>query len=1097
MNVCRWFTFCIAALLLVGASNVARAISPMISMGEKHGLALKSDGTVVAWGSDEFGQLGIGRLTYSTTPSAVLALSSVKAIGTGDNHVLAVKLDGTVWAWGQNRVYTLGDGTNIDRVNPVQVMVLTNAIAVSGGLNHSIGLRQDGTVWSWGNGDSGQLGQGSQTPWAYVPGQCKGLSGITSIAAGRMHNLALRQDGTVWAWGWNHYGQLGDGTTIDRSEPVQVQGLSDIVAISAGWWLGVALKRDGTLWEWGYATASDSSRLKPVQTLGMSNVVNVTAGTYRIVAVKSDGSTWQWYAGGNPSLMEGGTGLRQVSIGTNYSLQLKSDRSVAAAGANETGQLGDGTTTDRSSAVPVNDLTNIAAVAAGWHHSVALGTNGRVWTWGSDSNGQLGLGVRNLVQATPIQVAGLSNAVIVSSGPYHSMAVRQDGTAWSWGANDFGQLGDNSTSPHSVPGQVKGLSSVVSVAAGLNHSIALKQDGTIWTWGYNYDGAIGDGSNSYPTMPIQVPGLSGFVAIAAGTHSLGLKADGTVWSWGRNDAGQLGLGITTPMSGTSSLVNARPAQVPGLSGIKAIAAGFATSFAIGSDGRLWSWGKGWNGLLGNGDSKDSSIPVVVSGLAKVVSISMSGSYYAGHVLAIQSDGSIWGWGSLDSGLLGAGTFRNTAVPVRLRGVENITQVAAGGSSSAFLGRDGRVRIVGQNEHGQLGDGTFSQRASPVLTVNPGNTGFLSLGEQPSAQVIPSLNVPFFVTTTGYVGPTVASVKTSTQFDPSGIGKPGSIYITATVPVGSSLAQNAPVASELAGPRPSRAATAISSGFTLVQLTPTGWKTVINGQLIPYVTGVLGDQLAAQTILNETDTTNLKGAAFCVGYGTSAQDMIDNGNIRAVATIPGAATTSSCEVGGTISIGIDVLPGWNLLGNPVNQTIAVAEKFGDAAKVTSVWKWDATTSKWQVYSPAMAPTELQSYVASQGYSVLNEINPGDGYWISAKVQANLGTISGDTINLRQSSLVSGWNLVSTASPISAKDFNLSLSTTPPTAGQVPINMKSLWAWDSAMGRWYLYAPSLDAQGGSTLADYLNSQNYADFAASGKTLGNGIGIWVNRP
>ena len=235
----------------------------------------------------------------------------------------------------------------------------------------------------------------------------------------------------------------------------------------------------------------------------------------------------------------------------------------------------------------------------------------------------------------------------------------------------------------------------------------------------------------------------------------------------------------------------------------------------------------------------------------------------------------------------------------------------------------------------------------------------------------------------------------------------------------------------------------------------------------------------------------------MGYGTSAADMVANGNIRAVATIPGATTTASCAVGGSLSVALSVLPGWNLLGNPVNQGIAVATQFGDPAKVTSVWKWDSASAKWQFYSPAMGAAELQSYATSQGYTVLNEIQAGDGFWVNAKTQADLGTLSGAAINLRESSLNNGWNLVSTASLVTPQHFNLSLSTTPPTAGQLPVNLTSLWAWDAAQSKWFFYAPSLQAQGDNALTAYVNSQNYEDFATTGKTLGNGVGFWVKRP
>jgi hypothetical protein len=294
-----------------------------------------------------------------------------------------------------------------------------------------------------------------------------------------------------------------------------------------------------------------------------------------------------------------------------------------------------------------------------------------------------------------------------------------------------------------------------------------------------------------------------------------------------------------------------------------------------------------------------------------------------------------------------------------------------------------------------------------------------------------------------------------------------------------------------------AAAAAALAYTLVQLTPSGWKTVVNSQLIPFTSGVLGDLLAAQTLLSNTATADLQGAQFCVGYGQSAQDMITNGNLRVVATIPGATSPTSCVVGGTLTVGINVTLGWNLLGNPVKQSIAVADTFGDASKVTSVWKWDVAAANWYFFAPGMSAADLQAYGASQGYAVLAEINGGDGYWVNAKTQANLGSVTGDAINLRESSLSSGWNLVSTASLVTPQYFNLTLSTTPPTLGQVPINLTSLWAWDSVQSNWFFYAPSMEAQGGSALADYIAAQRYQDFAAGSKTLGNGAGFWVRRP
>jgi hypothetical protein len=454
----------------------------------------------------------------------------------------------------------------------------------------------------------------------------------------------------------------------------------------------------------------------------------------------------------------------------------------------------------------------------------------------------------------------------------------------------------------------------------------------------------------------------------------------------------------------------------------------------------------------------------------------------------------WSWDYESSGELGTLRTEAGSVPAPLVGLGDIARIAAGAAVSAFIRTDGKVLMGGKNFIGQLGDGTFAARPNLNLVVNASADGFLNLGSGAPGKVAAALAVPFYVTASGGVSDKRASVATTTKFNPVDQGKSGAVFVTASVPAGSSIAQSAVVAGAPAGNYPNMATGATTNAFTLLQLTPTGWQTVTNGQLLPYASGVLGDQLAAQTILNNTDTSTLKGAEFCVGYGASAQDMLSNGNIRSVATIPGASTTTSCVVGGTLSVALSVVPGWNLLGNPVNQSIAVAARFGDAAKVNSVWKWDNTAAKWQFHAPGMTAADLQSYAASQGYTVLSEIQAGDGFWVNARTQADLGTLSGTAINLRQNSLASGWNLVATASAITPQDFNLSLSTTPPTAGQVPVNVTSLWAWDSAQSQWYFYAPSLEP---GALDQYIQSHGYRGFGTSSKTVGNGTGFWVRRP
>lgn len=195
--------------------------SPQVAAGDYHSLALKSDGTVWAWGYNVCGQLGDGTTTSKTTPVQVFGLTGITAIAGGGYHSLALKSDGTVWAWGDNGYGQLGDGTITQRIAPVQVYGLTGITTIAAGNCHSLALKSNGTVWAWGWNGYGQLGDGTTTD-KITPVQVSCLTGITTIAAGGISSLALKSDGTVWAWGDNYFGQLGDGTRTDRKIPVTV-----------------------------------------------------------------------------------------------------------------------------------------------------------------------------------------------------------------------------------------------------------------------------------------------------------------------------------------------------------------------------------------------------------------------------------------------------------------------------------------------------------------------------------------------------------------------------------------------------------------------------------------------------------------------------------------------------------------------------------------------------------------------------------------------------------------------------------------------------------------------------------------------------------
>jgi len=339
-----------------------------------------------------------------------------------------------------------------------------------------------------------------------------------------------------------------------------------------------------------------------------------------------------------------------LAAGSDDTLVLEPDGAILAGGSNGSGQLGDGTTTDRPDLVSVLNLTNAAGIAAGGLHSLAWGTDGTAWAWGSDSNGQLGNGTSGSQQSTPTQITSLSSVIAMSGGNLHSLALESNGTVYAWGDNTYGQLGDGTKTQRTTPVPVSYLSGIVAIAAGGAHSLALSH-GKVNAWGDNTYCQLGNGKMPQSLAPVPV-GLPNCLEIAAGYyHSIALAANETVWAWGNNAYGQIGDGTTN--------TQITPVQVNGLSNVVAIAAGQYHNLALESDGIVWSWGNNSHGQLGDGTTNQQRTPVTVVGLSNVLAIAAGWA----HSAALKSDGTVVIWGSTNYGMNGNSSTAFSTVPV--------------------------------------------------------------------------------------------------------------------------------------------------------------------------------------------------------------------------------------------------------------------------------------------------------------------------------------------------------------------------------------------------------------------------------------------------
>ncbi len=642
-----------------------------VSAGGVHTCGIRSDGSLWCWGSDSDGQLGLGLQIEVDQPTQV-GSARWSAVSAGGLHTCGLQSDGSLWCWGRSMEGETGVGnTGTGGSIPLPTQVSGTWLAVSAGGQHTCAVRDDHSLWCWGQNISGQLGN----PLLLVrpsPVQVPAPTGSWSqVTAGYDHTCALADDGSLYCWGDNASSQLGDGTSIGRTYPTLIdkQPWSRIAA-SYAFTCGI---QAGHLRCWGEDAGATPT---PITVLG------------------ADADGWI-----------------DVAVGNDYTMPptmcaRRADGFVLCWGDNRRGLLGPLGAGTQFATEPVllqTGPSTVATISLGNQHACLIGNDQTLWCLGSDSYGQLGDGVGS--HRTPTQVPGTWSAP--ACGARETCALDAQGHPACTGENDDGELGDGTTIDRDTFAPVAGGASSSQLALGFDNSFALTASGQLWAWGEAQYGTLGNGTTAPSLDAPQAVATQPLSQIAASDHACGIDMIGDLYCWGRNDSGQLGIGGTNGSAG--------PVQVGPTTTWSAVATGGLHTCGISASG-AYCWGRGDSGQLGNG-----LLPTYADtpqSLANATFVAVTCGY--AHSCAIAKDRLAWCWGDGNHGQLGVGGLGQLLYPNELP-VVTWRKLAAGGYHTCGIQSDGSLWCWGLNSNGQLGDGTLESRDTPALVGDPTDT----------------------------------------------------------------------------------------------------------------------------------------------------------------------------------------------------------------------------------------------------------------------------------------------------------------------------------------------------------------------------------------
>jgi alpha-tubulin suppressor-like RCC1 family protein len=659
-----------------------------VAAGDYHTCVVIAD-RVNCWGSNWRGQLGNRNTNNSYTPVSVAQLAgAITHLAAGQAHTCAVVDNGDadqIWCWGDNRAGQLGNGIDLaqtpeaERYSPQPILVQGingNVTGLMAGGSHSCALVNDALA-CWGANYDGRLGDGTSGNAKSSPVAVVGLPQPVTALASHADTTCAIAASALFCWGGNAYGQLGRDPQVmsNSAQPLINPALQQPVTLLTVGERQVCVLQLTTLYCWGanysgqLGNGTTDAAYAPVPVTGLPTPpIALASGTAHVCAVTQVGGVacWGWNGYGElgdgrdgftltPQAVTGLADVTQLAAGFEHSCALNG-AGLACWGGNDAGQVGDGSGKNYSTPLPVATLAKVTRVAAGYYHSCAV-ANGDGWCWGFNSAGQLGNG--SLTDAyTPVAVNALPNVTAMGAGQQHSCARSAAGEGWCWGGNGLGQLGDGTQITRTTPARITGIANpIVELVVGSNHSCARSAN-QLFCWGDNGFGQLGDGTTVGRTQPTAITNLPGALQmIRAGAHNSCLVTmSGALWCWGNNSFGQLPM--TDPGGSALPLpITALPAAVID------VALGDGHLCAVLVTGKLYCWGGNWDGQLGDGLRAHRATPLPVEGLPAVTGVTAG---YA-HSCAYTATGETFCWGNNVYGATGQpGSW--SSVPVAVVGI---------------------------------------------------------------------------------------------------------------------------------------------------------------------------------------------------------------------------------------------------------------------------------------------------------------------------------------------------------------------------------------------------------------------------------------------